>query len=91
MKSSTLIAKLDELVVTPSRGRPRVSNDNPYSEALFKTLKYRPDWPADGFEDLNAARKWLRNLLIGITIIIYTARYDLLVRHSATKTRMHRF
>jgi len=59
MKSSTLIAKLDELGVTPSRGRPRVSNDNPYSEALFKTLKYRPDWPADGFEDLNAARKWV--------------------------------
>lgn len=63
MKSSTLIAKLDELGVTPSRGRPRVSNDNPYSEALFKTLKYRPDWPADGFEDLNAARKWVEEFV----------------------------
>lgn len=63
MKSSTLIAKLDELGVTPSRGRPRVSNDNPYSESLFKTLKYRPDWPADGFEDLNAARKWVEEFV----------------------------
>ncbi|EQD51586.1 Integrase catalytic region [mine drainage metagenome] len=40
MKSSTLRAKLYDLGITPSRGRPRVSNDNPYSESLFRTLKY---------------------------------------------------
>lgn len=58
MKSSTLLSKMYELGVTPSRGRPRVSNDNPYSEALFRTLKYCPQWPADGFDSLDSARRW---------------------------------
>jgi putative transposase len=56
MKSSTLLAKLYELGVTPSRGRPRVSNDNPYSESLFRTLKYCPQWPEHGFASLETAR-----------------------------------
>ena len=47
MKSSTLLSKLYDLGITPSRGRPRVSNDNPYSESLFRTLKYCPQWPKD--------------------------------------------
>ena len=59
MKSSTLLAKLYELGVTPSRGRPRVSNDNPYSESLFRTLKYCPRWPSQGFADIDAARVWV--------------------------------
>jgi putative transposase len=59
MKSSTLLAKLYDLGITPSRGRPRVSNDNPYSESLFRTLKYCPQWPAQGFADLDAARLWV--------------------------------
>jgi len=42
MKSVTLLSKMYELSITPSRGRPRVSNDNPYSESLFRTLKYLP-------------------------------------------------
>ncbi|MCQ4654580.1 hypothetical protein KZA17_28540, partial [Pseudomonas syringae] len=44
-----------ELGITPSRGRPRVSNDNPYSESLFRTLKYCPQWPQDGFASLDCA------------------------------------
>src|SRR5690606_35479785 len=36
----------------------RVSNDNPYSEAMFRTLKYRPEFPYKGFETLEAAREW---------------------------------
>jgi putative transposase len=59
MKSSTLLAKLYDLGITPSRGRPRVSNDNPYSESLFRTLKYCPQWPNNGFETLQAARDWV--------------------------------
>jgi len=63
MKSSTLLSKMHELGITPSRGRPRVSNDNPYSEALFRTLKYCPQWPTKGFSSLEAARRWVRDFI----------------------------
>lgn len=63
MKSSTLLSKLYELGITPSRGRPRVSNDNPYSESLFRTLKYCPQWPRGGFADLEAARVWVQRFV----------------------------
>ena len=56
MKSLTMKAKLEELGVTASLSRPSVSNDNPYSEALFRTLKYRPQWPSKGFKSLTDAR-----------------------------------
>jgi putative transposase len=50
--SKTLRQKLSELGVVTSYSRPRVSNDNPFSEAHFRTLKYRPDYPDrfDGFQ-----------------------------------------
>lgn len=63
MKSMTLLSKMHELGITPSRGRPRVSNDNPYSEALFRTLKYCPQWPQKGFASLDAARIWVRDFM----------------------------
>jgi len=63
MKSQTLLSKMHDLGITPSRGRPRVSNDNPYSESLFRTLKYCPQWPKDGFANLDAARDWVRNFM----------------------------
>lgn len=63
MKSLTLLSKMYELGVTPSRSRPRVSNDNPYSESLFKTLKFCPQWPSTGFADLDAARSWVRDFI----------------------------
>lgn len=63
MKSSTLLAKLYDLGISPSRGRPRVSNDNPYSESLFRTLKYCPQWPSQGFADIDAARAWVRDFI----------------------------
>lgn len=59
MKSQTLQVKLYDLGITPSHSRPRVSNDNPYSEALFRTLKYCPQWPSQGFASLLAAREWM--------------------------------
>ena len=58
-KSATLRATLQQLGIEPSYSRPRVSNDNPYSESLFRTTKYRPDYPADGFADLAQARQWV--------------------------------
>jgi putative transposase len=57
MTSKTLALLLADLGVTKSHSRPRVSNDNPYSEAQFKTLKYRPDYP-DFFGSLQEARAW---------------------------------
>ena len=58
MKGATMLAKLDKLGVAASFSRPRVSNDNPYSESLFKTLKYCPQYP-DIFEDIEAAKAWM--------------------------------
>lgn len=58
MKSDTLAQLLDSLGASRSFSRPRVSNDNPYSEAQFKTLKYQPDYPGR-FESALHARAWL--------------------------------
>ena len=59
MKGASLLATLQQLGVIPSYSRPSVSNDNPYSESLFRTLKYRPQYPEQGFTDLTAARVWV--------------------------------
>ncbi len=56
---STLQATLQRLNITPSYSRPRVSNDNAFSESLFRTCKYRPDYPKDGYESLSAAQQWV--------------------------------
>ena len=61
-KGATMLATLYELGITPSRSRPRVSNDNPYSELLFKTVKYRPEFPVKGFISVEAARTWMLGL-----------------------------
>lgn len=57
MTSKTLTTLFGELGIEISRNRPRVSNDNPYSESLFKTAKYTPTYP-DYFADIAAARAW---------------------------------
>lgn len=59
MKGSSLLVTLSALGIEPSYSRPRVSNDNPYSESVFRTLKYRPVYPYQGFEDIDQARKWV--------------------------------
>lgn len=46
------------LGVKPSYSRPRVSDDNAFAESLFRTAKYRPEFPSTGFADLTAARTW---------------------------------
>ena len=60
MKGSTLLATLQRLGIVASFSRPRVSDDNPYSEALFRTLKYRPEYPRRPFETIEEARQWVR-------------------------------
>lgn len=63
MKGATMLATLQELGVTPSFSRPSVSNDNPYSESLFRTLKYRPEYPEKPFANLSDAREWVNGFV----------------------------
>lgn len=58
MTSKTVATLLADLEVTRSHSRPRVSNDNPYSESLFKTLKYGPMWP-ERFASIHHARDFV--------------------------------
>ena len=59
MISKTVAQLLADLGVTKTHSRPYVSNDNPYSEAQFKTMKYRPSFP-ERFGSLQDARAWAR-------------------------------
>jgi len=59
MKGATMLATLQRLGIVPSFSRPSVSNDNPYSESLFGTMKYTPAYPSKPFESLDAAREWV--------------------------------
>ena len=64
MKGATMLATLQWLGVAASFSRPSVSDDNPFSEALFKTLKYCPSYPQDGrFESIEAARIWVEKFV----------------------------
>jgi len=74
MKGATMKATLDALGITASYSRPRVSDDNPYSESLFRTLKYRPEYPRQPFEDIAQARAW---------VAAFVDWYNLEHRHSA--------
>lgn len=58
LKATTVLAMLNWLGIKPSYSRPRVSDDNAFPEALFKTAKYRPEYPRRGFADLDEARQW---------------------------------
>jgi transposase InsO family protein len=59
MRGSTMLATLQWLGVVPSFSRPHVSNDNPYSEALFRTLKHAAAYPKLPFADAAVARRWV--------------------------------
>ena len=76
MKGATMLATLHQLGVTPSFSRPSVSNDNPFSEALFKTLKYHPGCPDKPFDTLEEARVWVAR---------FQTWYNDSHRHSAIK------
>ena len=59
MRGSTMISTLQWLGVVPSFSRPHVSDDNPYSEALFRTLKHTPAYPRLPFCDIGSAIRWV--------------------------------
>ncbi len=61
MKSKEVTQLLVDLGILKSHSRPHVSDDNPYSESHFKTLKYRPNYP-DRFADLAHAQQWARTI-----------------------------
>jgi transposase InsO family protein len=62
MKGVSLRAFLKELDVKLSYSRPRVSNDNPYVESLYRTLKYKPGYP-QRFRSLDEARLWMADFV----------------------------
>ncbi len=76
MKGATMLATLQRLGVMPSFSRPSVSNDNPYSEALFKTLKYHHGFPEKPFDNLQEAREWVAG---------FQHWYNKIHRHSGLK------
>jgi hypothetical protein len=59
LRAATLESRLEGLGVLRSFSRPRVSNDNPYSESLFRTMKYRPDYPRRPFTSAEEACLWI--------------------------------
>ena len=84
MKGATMLATLQALGVMPSFSRPAVSNDNPYSESLFKTLKYRPAYPRRPFENLMAARQW-----VGTFVHWYNEEHRHSAIHFVTPAQRH--
>ena len=58
MKGATLKATMERLGVLPSYSRPSVSDDNPFAESLFRTAKYRPEYPDAPFDALDDANRW---------------------------------
>ena len=76
MRGSTMMATLQWLGIVPSFSRPHVSNDNPYSEALFRTLKHTPGRAYQPFVTLETARDW-----VGCFVAWYNGEH----RHSAIR------
>jgi transposase InsO family protein len=76
MRAATLESRLEELGVLRSFSRPRVSNDNPYSESLFRTVKFRPDYPSRPFDSKAEACEW-----VAAFVVWYNHRH----RHSGIK------
>ena len=76
MKGATMLATLQKLGVVPSFSRPSVSDDNPYSESLFRTLKYCPIYPSKPFDTIDAARQW---------VLSFVQWYNTEHRHSAIR------
>ncbi len=85
MKGATMLSTLQKLHVAPSFSRPSVSDDNPFSESLFKTLKFRPSFPDGAFASLDEAREWVtrfvrwyntEHLHSGIRFVTPKARHE---------------
>jgi transposase InsO family protein len=91
LKATTVLAMLDWLGVQPSYSRPRVSDDNAYAESLFRTAKYRPEFPAKG-SPISTARVHGRSpSCIGTTSIIATAASAMSVQRSVMLEKIGTF
>ena len=69
-------ATLERLGIIASYSWPRVADDNLFSEAVFRTCKYRPDWPRSGFASKEAAQRWVAR---------FVAWYNTEHQHSAIR------
>ncbi len=96
MKGTTMLAMLEWLGIAASFSRPGVSDDNPFPEAIFRTLKYRPEYPSRPFEDVLSARAWVEafvswyntgHLHSGIRFVTPQDRHD--GRDAAVLNRRH--
>lgn len=87
LKATTVLAMLHWLNIKPSYSRPRVGDDNAYAEALFRTAKYRPEFPANGFVDLEQAPAWAAAFVRCTTSITTTAASATSVRLRATPAK----
>ncbi len=76
MKGSSLLTTLYKLNVASSYSRPRVSNDNAFAESIFRTCKYRPDYPYKGFAGITEARQW---------VLQFVHWYNYMHKHSGIK------
>ena len=85
MKGSTMVVTMEKLGVIPSFSRPGVSDDNPFSESLFKTMKYHPSFPERPFDSIFDAQDWVdrfvywynnHHLHSGIRFVTPQSRYD---------------
>ena len=65
MKGATMKVTMEKLGITTSYSRPRVSDDNPFSGARFRTCKYRPDWPTKSFATKADAQAWMKSFASG--------------------------
>lgn len=63
MKGATMLGTMQKLGVIPSFSRPSVSNDNAYSESLFRTMKYVPAYPDQPFGSIEEARTWVNKFV----------------------------
>ncbi len=75
-KGATMLTTRQKLGIASSFSRPGVSDDNAQVEAFFRTLKYRPGYPAKGLQTLGAARQW---------VCSFVGWYNFEHRHSAIK------
>jgi putative transposase len=96
MRGATMLATLQWLGVVPSFSRPHVSDDNPYSEALFRTLKHTPVYPKLPFVNVEQARGWVARFVAwyngthrhsGIRFVTPDERHD--GREKAVLARRH--
>ena len=87
MKGATMLATLQTLGVVPSFSRPSVSDDNPYSESLFRTLKYSPAYPNKPFESIVEARQWVHRFVQWYNENTVIAAFAMSPRTSATAAR----